>query len=60
MSLANGIYIIQTKPQDEKRHVGRFPIEDLSLLPKQLFALPLGVEAPKVRPLYAATIRETS
>ncbi|KAK7687736.1 hypothetical protein QCA50_008954 [Cerrena zonata] len=45
MSLENGVYIISTKEQG--RHVGRFPVEDLSLRPKQLFALPQGIEAPK-------------
>ena len=47
MSLDNGHYII-TSPSFGGRPVGRSPIEDLSLLPKQVYVLPDGVTAPKV------------
>ena len=50
MSLDNGHYII-TSPSFGGRPVGRSPIEDLSLLPKQVYVLPDGVAAPKVSPI---------
>jgi len=45
MSLNNGIYIIQSKVSNGA-HIGRFMIEDLSLLPKRIHALPQGIQAP--------------
>lgn len=46
-TLENGVYAITNNAGN--RHVGRFPIEELTLLPKPLMALPRGVEGPNVR-----------
>lgn len=46
-TLENGLYAITNNA--ENRHIGRFPIEELTLLPKPLLALPQGVEGPNVR-----------
>lgn len=46
MALDNGIYIIACKANNS--YVGRFPVEDLSLMPKQVFALPQGMQTPHV------------
>ncbi|KAK7692459.1 hypothetical protein QCA50_004084 [Cerrena zonata] len=43
-TLENGVYAITNNAGN--RHVGRFPIEELTLLPKPLMALPRGVEGP--------------
>ncbi|EGX49927.1 hypothetical protein AOL_s00076g568 [Orbilia oligospora ATCC 24927] len=43
MSLPNGRYYILYDADREARHVFRAPAEDLSLLPKRIFALPRGV-----------------
>jgi hypothetical protein len=45
MSLGSGIYIISNKL--DNAFVGRFPIEDRSLLPKKVVTLPAGFEAPQ-------------
>ena len=47
MSLESGLYVVKSVAGD--RFVGRFPVEDRSLRPKQVFALPEGVEIPRVR-----------
>ena len=47
MSLATGIYVVTSVAGN--RFIGRYPIEDRSLLPKQVFALPESVDAPRVR-----------
>ena len=46
-TLENGVYTITNNARD--RQIGRFPIEELTLLPKPLMALPQGVEGPNVR-----------
>lgn len=46
MSLDSGMYIITTVA--DNRHVGRFPIEDRSLRPKEVFALPQNIDVPRV------------
>ena len=58
MSLSNGIYIVTSVAGD--RHIGRFPVEDRSLLPKQLFALPEGIEPPRVRSFITGIIENVS
>ena len=47
MSLSSGLYAVTSVA--DNRSIGRFIVEDLSLLPKQLFALPEGAAAPHVR-----------
>ncbi|KAK6527293.1 hypothetical protein TWF281_010480 [Arthrobotrys megalospora] len=44
MPLEHGLYKIYYGP-DGSREVGRYPIEDLSLLPKQVYALDDGVRS---------------
>ena len=46
MPLAKGIYIIRSVV--DGRGVGRHPIEDRSLLPKAIRALPDGIAPPQV------------
>jgi len=47
MSLDTGTYIISIATNDTPQpvQIGRAPIEDLSLLPKAIYALPTGIQA---------------
>ena len=58
MSLSSGLYVITSVA--DNRSIGRFLVEDLSLLPKQLFALPEGIEPPRVRSFITGIIENVS
>lgn len=56
MSLESGIYHIVSKAED--RYIGRHPVEDRSARPKQVFALPQCIDAPKVRDCSTVTVSQ--
>ena len=60
MSLESGLYVITSKLTSTS--VGRYPIEDLSLGPKPVVALPdINIAAPLVRHIFSRTThREVS
>ncbi|KAG8996129.1 hypothetical protein FRB94_008554 [Tulasnella sp. JGI-2019a] len=44
MSIESGLYIVVNKANGH--NIGRYPVEDRSLLPKRVMVLPQGVQAP--------------
>ena len=53
MSLSSGLYVVTSLAGN--RFISRSPVEDKSLKPKQVFALPEGSPGSLVRPLYSLT-----